>query len=108
VSSSPMLSLRSAAVAMTAAVLLLAAPLVALAQDEADTQPVDTTAAAGGAQPTQYKPDTYPNMTAGELTPGRGFDLVKTQKGSLNISFYGLFRWINQMPGQQTFTDHLG
>lgn len=103
---SPMFRLPSRAAALLAALLLLASPHAVRAQDEADTQPVDTTTAK--ATPTQYSPDTYPNTTAGELTPGRGFDLVKTKKGSLNVSFYGLFRWINQMPGQQTFTDHLG
>ncbi len=27
---------------------------------------------------------------------------------SLNISFYGLFRYVNQLPGDQDFIDHLG
>ena len=48
------------------------------------------------------------NTIAGEFTPAKGFDLVKTSKGSLNVSAYGLFRYVNQMPGEQTFEDHLG
>lgn len=49
-----------------------------------------------------------PNDTAGEFTPAKGFDLVRTDYGSLNISFYGLARWLNQLPADQTFVDHLG
>jgi hypothetical protein len=52
--------------------------------------------------------ERYPNQIAGEFTPARGFDLVKTRRASLNISFYGLFRYMNQLPGDQTFSDHLG
>jgi len=51
---------------------------------------------------------SFPSTTAGEFTPARGFDLVKTERGSLNISAYGLFRYISQNPQGQTFTDHLG
>jgi hypothetical protein len=54
------------------------------------------------------KTDTYLNTTAGEFTPAKGFDIVKTKVASLNISGYGLFRYLNQMPGSQTYTDHLG
>lgn len=50
----------------------------------------------------------YQNLVAGEFTPAKGFDLFKSKRASLNISFYGLFRYMNQMPGEQTFTDHLG
>lgn len=50
----------------------------------------------------------YVNQTAGEFTPGRGFDVVKTNFGSLNISLYAIARYLNQMPGEQTFEDHLG
>ena len=48
------------------------------------------------------------NTTAGEFTPGKGFQIFTSPKASLNISVYGLFRWIDQTPGDQTFTDHLG
>ena len=49
----------------------------------------------------------HPNTTAGEFTPARGFDIYKGSWASLNISFYGLFRYVNHLPGDQTFVDHL-
>jgi len=51
---------------------------------------------------------TYPNSASGEFTPGKGFDLVRTKAGSLNISIYSIIRYLNQMPGNQTWYDHLG
>jgi hypothetical protein len=68
------------------------------AQDEAAIP--DTTQAEAQAR--------FGNETAGEFTPAQGFDIFKSKRGSLNISVYGLFRYLNQMPGEQTFTDHLG
>ena len=53
------------------------------------------------------EPSNYPNMTAGELTPGKGFSLVKTKAGSLNIGLYTVVRYLNQLPGSQTWYDHL-
>ncbi|HEY2851794.1 MAG TPA: hypothetical protein VGJ18_03060 [Gemmatimonadaceae bacterium] len=82
---------------LLAAVLLLAAPLGAATAQEAEALP--------------YKIDStlrFPNTTAGEFTPAAGFDIVKTQRGSLNISVYGLFRYMNQYPAGNAFTDHLG
>ena len=49
----------------------------------------------------------YENVTAGEFTPGKGFTLFKTNLASLNISVYGLARYVNQMPGNQEYKDHL-
>ncbi len=51
---------------------------------------------------------TYKNIASGEFTPGRGFDLVRTRYGSLNFSLYAMARYLNQMPGEQTWYDHLG
>jgi hypothetical protein len=76
--------------------LATAAP--AAAQEEVDNPTPGDTATT----------TNYPNTDAGELTPGKGFDIIRTARGSLNISAYGLFRYVNQMPGDQTFTDHLG
>lgn len=59
-------------------------------------------------QPEERDTTAFPNTTAGEFTPAAGFDLVRTSRGTLNISVYGLFRYVNQSPGGQTFTDHLG
>jgi hypothetical protein len=67
---------------------------------EADTTGIETS-----------KADTsrvFENLYAGQFSPGSGFDLIRTKRGTLNISFYGLFRYINQLPADQTFTDHLG
>jgi hypothetical protein len=67
-------------------------------------------AAAQDADPRPVRPDSvkFPNTTAGEFTPSTGFDVLETKGGSLNISVYGLFRYVNQMPSGQTFRDHLG
>ena len=83
--------------ACATAVLALAAPAVRVDAQEADPLPA--------------KKDTtlkFPNTIAGEFTPGAGFDIVKTRMGSLNISGYGLFRYISQTPASQTYVDHLG
>jgi hypothetical protein len=82
--------------------LAIGVSTVALAQDEAPLPPPeeDTTL--------PVSKEVYENLYMGEFTPGSGFDLIKTKRGSLNISVYGLFRYVNQMPGTQTFTDHLG
>jgi hypothetical protein len=75
----------------------LVSPCLAAAQERNDPPVGDTT-----------KGVSWPNTIAGEFTPAKGFDLIKTKWGSLNISLYGLFRYLNQLPGDQTFTDHLG
>jgi hypothetical protein len=85
-------------IALAFACILSSVPIRALAQDEAAMP--DTTEAAAE--------DRFGNTTAGEFSPARGFDIFKSNRGSLNISVYGLFRYLNQMPGEQTFQDHLG
>jgi hypothetical protein len=76
------------------------------AQDEA---PVTyDTSAAEGVFVGIVEDRVFENTTAGEFTPGKGFTLFKTELASLNISVYGLARYINQMPGNQEFEDHLG
>ncbi|HET6347855.1 MAG TPA: hypothetical protein VFH88_02110 [Candidatus Krumholzibacteria bacterium] len=92
-------------VALIAALFLVSAPRGVYAQDEASI-PDTTKAVAGSTAPGE--PASYPNQIAGELTPSKGFDIIKTHRGSLNVSVYGLFRFIDQMPSNQTFTDHLG
>ena len=49
-----------------------------------------------------------PVETWGEFDPGKGFLIGRTSAGELAISGYALVRYVNQMPGEQTFTDHLG
>jgi hypothetical protein len=68
-------------------------------------------ARAQDADPRPEKSDTtvrFPNLVAGEFTPGTGYTIVKTDRGSLNISLYGLFRYVDQLPPGGHFTDHLG
>src|SRR4051812_39460848 len=72
---------------------------------------LSTAVRAQEADPRPVTADTtkrFPNTTAGEFTPAQGFDIIKTDRGTLNISMYGLFRYVNQTPGDQTFLDHLG
>jgi hypothetical protein len=49
----------------------------------------------------------YKNEAAGEFTPGKGFQVAKNKFASLNISVYGMARYLNQMPGTDTWQDHL-
>lgn len=60
--------------------------------------------------PSQLPPDRPAERieTWGEFDPGDGFLLGRTSFGELSISGYGLIRYMNQMPGEQTFIDHLG
>ena len=63
-------------------------------------QPVTT-----APQPTQPRERIE---TWGEFDPGKGFLVGRSDAGELSISAYALVRYINQTPGTQTFTDHLG
>ena len=78
---------------------ILAIARTAAAQEDPGRSPSDTVTPADSS---------YPNDIAGEFTPSKGFDLVHTKRGSLNISMYGLFRYLNQLPDSQRFEDHLG
>jgi hypothetical protein len=42
------------------------------------------------------------------VEPGQGFLVGRTDFGSLSISGYALVRYINQLPADQSFVDHLG
>ncbi|WP_164014370.1 hypothetical protein [Pyxidicoccus trucidator] len=90
----PLLALVVIAVALV--------PLRAGAQDEA---PVD---APAQAKPDEQDLEPAENAIAGEFRPARGFQVLETDWGSLNVSLYGLVRYVNQLPAEQTFIDHLG
>jgi hypothetical protein len=90
----------SVQVPLVLALLCFAAPLRGLRAQEDPGRSAEDTATV--------KDTAYTSSIAGEFRPARGFDLIRTKRSSLNISFYGLFRYMNQMPGTQTFTDHLG
>jgi hypothetical protein len=44
----------------------------------------------------------------GEFNPGRGFNVARGEYGSLSLSGYMAARYLNQLPPDQTATDHLG
>jgi hypothetical protein len=44
----------------------------------------------------------------GEFNPGRGFTVAQGKYGKLNLSGYMAVRYLNQLPGEQSATDHLG
>src|SRR5215510_9734762 len=46
--------------------------------------------------------------TWGEFDPCDGFLIGRTSFGELSVSGYALVRYINQMPPEQTYVDHLG
>jgi hypothetical protein len=56
-----------------------------------------------GRAPTPQQVETW-----GEFDPGDGFLVGRTSAGELSISAYALVRYMNQLPADQTFTDHLG
>ena len=90
--------------------LLLFVYVFLLLQTEINAQntvPQDTAQTMVYLKRGQYD-STYANVASGEFTPGRGFDLVRTKFGTLNISLYMLARYLNQLPGEQTWQDHLG
>ena len=84
---------------VVSACLLALAPLRLTAQEDPGRSPDDSST---------VNDTLYTSSIGGEFRPAKGFDLVRTKRASLNISFYGLFRYMNQLPGSQTFTDHLG
>jgi len=54
-------------------------------------------------EPTKLRIESW-----GEFEPGDGFLVGRNSLGELAISGYALVRYLNQTPGEQTFTDHLG
>jgi hypothetical protein len=44
----------------------------------------------------------------GEFNPGRGFTVAQGKLGTLNLSGYMAVRYLNQLPGDQSATDHMG
>jgi hypothetical protein len=84
------------------------APVRGAAQDAIPDPPPQDTTATDSTKFGQQESVEFANTTAGEFTPGRGWQIFRSKRGSLNISVYGLFRWLNQMPGDQVYTDNLG
>jgi hypothetical protein len=86
--------------------LRLAAKLLAflmIARDVAHAQARDTTKARDTT--------TVPADTAtrwGAIDPGKGFTVAKTDDGTLAVSAYVLWRYLNQLPVVEHYEDHLG
>lgn len=83
-------------------------PKINFCQDEGPPNPQTVDSLTVVNRSVTLVDSVYTSDIGGEFTPGKGFDLVKTSAGSLNISGYAVGRWIDQLPGTQTFTDHLG
>ena len=79
------------------------APVGAATPAEAPLGPAPTSAAPQGP-----KAPPVPVETWGVFDPGKGFLVGRGSAGELSISAYALVRYVNQMPGEQTFIDHLG
>ena len=62
-----------------------------------------------GDDKTLYPEATQGNSAIfGEFNPGRGFTVGRSKLGELNLSGYVVARYLNQLPANQTATDHLG
>ena len=63
-----------------------------------------------GDDDTKFMPDPSAGNRGifGEFNPGRGFTVAKGADGTLNLSGYMAARYLNQLPPDQTATDHLG
>ena len=94
--------------ALGLAAVLCMVPVLGAAQDEGQPNPADSMAKPSAAPRDSALIKPIVNTTAGEFTPGRGFQVFTSKEASLNISLYSVFRWIDQTPGDQTYTDHLG
>jgi hypothetical protein len=71
---------------------------------------VATTASAEPPPPEPTKPngENVPIESWGALEPGKGFLVGRTSFAELSISAYALVRYVNQLPAEQSFVDHLG
>jgi hypothetical protein len=84
-----------------AAAAASAAPEVAAAAPPSDAETPDAVALAARTPAERIE-------SWGEFEPGDGFLLGRSKAGELSLSAYALVRYINQLPEEQTFTDHLG
>jgi hypothetical protein len=78
------------------------------ADKAAQTQPPTATAAVPAAAPPHDKPTLPAVESWGEFEPGDGFLVGRSKAGELSISAYALVRFLDQLPAEQTYTDHLG
>jgi hypothetical protein len=77
-------------------------------------QPTRPTADTATTQPTSDDKSRLPEASGGiptifgEFNPGRGFVVGRGRYGELDLSGYMVSRYLNQLPGDQHGTDHLG
>jgi len=84
---------------MTWAIRTSMAALLAVSSSLAAQKPTtDTSSVAQSDTATRW----------GAIDPGTGFTLAKTDVGTLGISVYALWRYINQLPPSEQYRDHLG
>ncbi len=87
---------------MRAAWLLASASFLFVAPALAQEEPRDDEQAQVDEE------DDDEGQTWGAFDPGKGFEVARTKLGTLSISNYSLVRYLNQLPADQTFVDHLG
>jgi len=85
------------------AVLLVAGPGFAQSAPPGGTAPAPQTATIAS---TSDAPD--PSSFGVFDVSGSGFLVGRSKFGELSIGGYALVRYVNQLPANQTFTDHLG
>jgi hypothetical protein len=88
--------------------IIMLFPVLSYSQDEGAPNPQTVDSTTVVKKVVELEDSVYTSDIGGEFTPAKGFDLVRTNAGSLNISGYAVGRWLDQLPGDQTFTDHLG
>ncbi len=73
-------------------------------------EPAPTGASNTNPNNRTYNPKGFNGSPAlfGEWNPGEGFTVAKTPYGQLDLSGYMVVRYLNQLPPEQTATDHLG
>lgn len=54
----------------------------------------------------QANPDSLESW--GSISPGKGFTVASTSRGTIAISAYVLWRYLNQLPVRESYLDHLG
>jgi hypothetical protein len=80
----------------------------AAAAPESAAPAAEAPVALSVAEPGQPRQPTERIESWGEFEPGDGFLLGRSAVGELSLSAYALVRYMNQLPSDQTFTDHLG
>lgn len=97
--------------ALTSLFLVICVGSVAGAQLEAPAPKASDGTAKQGGLFSEADDADQPNdwtKTWGNYDPGKGFKIARTPYGSMNISGYMLLRYLNQLPAEQSFSDHNG